>query len=94
MVVSLQGEVDLATAPELEAALEHARRGSARLVIVDLRAVNFLDSTGLSLLVRQEELAREASRRLIIVKGPPQVQQVFDVTGVSGHLTMVAEPPA
>jgi anti-sigma B factor antagonist len=93
VLLSVQGDVDLATAPELEAALERALQGPARRLVVDLRGVQFLDSTGLALLVRQEREARAAARDLIVVKGPPQVQQVFDLTGVSGHLTMVAEPP-
>jgi anti-sigma B factor antagonist len=93
VMLSVQGDVDLATAPELEAALERALKGPARRLVVDLRGVEFLDSTGLALLVRQEEAARASHRHLVVVKGPPQVQQVFELTGVSGHLTMVAEPP-
>lgn len=93
VLLSVHGEVDMATAPDLEAALERALRGPARQVVVDLRGVGFMDSTGLATLVRQERLARDASRRLIIVKGPPQVDQLFEITGVSGHLTLVGEPP-
>jgi anti-sigma B factor antagonist len=93
VLLCVHGELDMATAPDLEVALERALRETARQVVVDLRGVGFMDSTGLALLVRQEQLARAASRRLIIVKGPPQVDQVFELTGVSGFLTLVGEPP-
>jgi anti-sigma B factor antagonist len=93
VLVSVQGEVDLATAPELEAVLEQALQGAAKQLVVDLREVGFLDSSGLSLLVRQDRRARRISRRLIVIKGPPQVQQVFEMTGLSEYLTLVDEPP-
>ena len=93
VLLSVEGEVDLATAPELEGALRRALRSPAHRLVVDLRGVRFLDSSGLSLLVRHDRLARAAERRLIIVKPPAQVHRVFELTGLSGHLTMVDEPP-
>jgi anti-sigma B factor antagonist len=93
VVVSVQGDVDLATAPELEAALARALEGPAARLVVDLRGVEFLDSSGLSLLVRQDRAARGMARRLIVIKGPPQVHHVFEVTGLSEHLTMLDELP-
>jgi anti-sigma B factor antagonist len=93
IVLSVQGEVDLATAAELETALRRALETPTERLVVDLREVQFMDSTGLAMLVEHDRLAREAGRRLIVVKGPPQVQRAFDVTGLSTRLTMVDEPP-
>jgi anti-sigma B factor antagonist len=93
VLLSVQGEVDLATAPELEAALERGLQGTARRLVVDLRGVEFLDSSGLSLLVRHDRLARSAARRLVVIKGPPHVHQVFELTGLSDHLTIVDDLP-
>lgn len=94
VLLSIQGEVDLVTAPELEAALERARPTQRGRLIVDLRGVSFLDSTGLVLLLRHQREAVADGRRLIVVKGPPHVQRVFDLTGLSERLTMVDEPPS
>jgi anti-sigma B factor antagonist len=91
--VCVEGEVDLSTAPELEAALQQALEGPAVRLVVDLRGVGFLDSSGLSLLVRQDRLTRKIGRRMIVIKGPPHVQQVFEISGLSTHLTMVDELP-
>src|SRR5436190_20895729 len=92
--VSVQGEVDLATTPELEVALERALEAPGRRLVIDLRGVTFLDSTGLALMLRQERKARAGGGRVIVVKGPPVVQRVFEVTRMSERLTMVDEPPA
>jgi len=93
LLLSVEGEVDLATAPALDAALERALRSQRASVIVDLRTVNLVDASGLRLLLRHERDARSGGRRLIVVKGPPHVHRVFVLTGVSDRLTMVDEPP-
>lgn len=94
VLLSVHGELDLVTAPELEAALERAGPAGRGRLIIDLRGVSFLDSTGLVLLLRHEREAAAGGRRLIVVKGPAHVQRVFDLTGMSERLTMVDEPPA
>jgi anti-anti-sigma factor len=55
--------------------------------------VSFLDSTGLGLLLRHVRKAAVGGRRLMVVKGPPHVQKLFEITGMSRRLTMVDEPP-
>jgi anti-anti-sigma factor len=92
-LLTVQGEVDLATAPELQAALESALPPERARVVIDLRGVTFLDSTGLALLLRYDRKAALAGRRVVVVKGPPQVQRAFELTGLSQRLTMVDEPP-
>jgi anti-sigma B factor antagonist len=93
VLLAVCGEVDMATAPDLDAALERALVGDGGRLIVDLREVGFLDSAGLALLVRHDRNAATSGRHLIVVKGPPHVQQVFELTGLSKHLTMVDKPP-
>jgi anti-sigma B factor antagonist len=92
MVLSVEGEIDFATAPELEAALEDALDPGRTRLIVDLRRVTFMDSTGLVLLLRHNRTAAAAGQRLIVIKGPPHVQRVFEITGLSERLTMLDEP--
>jgi anti-sigma B factor antagonist len=92
-LLTVQGEVDLVTAPELQAALESALPPERARVVIDLRGVTFLDSTGLALLLRYDRKAAMAGRRVVVVKGPPHVQRAFELTGLSQRLTMVDEPP-
>jgi anti-sigma B factor antagonist len=90
-VLTVTGELDLATSPALEAELERASTGP-ELVILDLRGVSFMDSTGLSLLVKAQRRAHEARRRLAVVKGGAQVQRLLTLTGVAERLTLIDAP--
>jgi anti-anti-sigma factor len=79
--ISLQGELDLASARQLETRLAEAEReGPARLV-VDLSRLAFIDSTGLRLLLQADARARERDCELVLRPGEPSVQRVFEVTG-------------
>lgn len=79
-VVAVAGELDVHTAPELEAALE-AAPARARIV-VDCTAVGFMDSTGLSVFVAAQERARGGGGGLGVVIAEPSVRKVFSITGV------------
>lgn len=89
-VLELFGELDLATSPALEAEL--ARVSGSKLVVVDLRALEFIDSTGLGLLVRTHQHAQEHGRGFGLVPGGGQVQRLLGITGLSEQLP-VAETP-
>jgi anti-sigma B factor antagonist len=86
------GELDLDTAPRLEHALTVVREAGAARVVLDLRALTFMDSTGLRLVIRWDTAAREAGFEFGIVPGPDAVQRVFRLTGMDEHLAIV-EPP-
>lgn len=81
------GELDLATVPIVEAELaELWLVGFARLVL-DLREVSFLDSTGLRMLLMWDAHGREDGMVFAVIPGPPVVQRVLDLTGVAGRFT-------
>jgi anti-sigma B factor antagonist len=91
-VIAISGELDLASSPALQEELDRAQAAHARLLIIDLRQLDFMDSTGLSVLVRAHQLADEQGRRLAMVKGPQQVQRLLSLTGVADRLTLVDTP--
>ena len=93
VVLSVRGEIDLASAEEVRADLQRALQETGRRLVVDLRDVSFLDSTGLALLLRLNRQAHESGRELVVVKGPPHVQRVFALTGASELLTMLDRIP-
>lgn len=90
--MAVTGELDLASAPALEQELDKALSGYAGPVVVDLRELEFIDSTGLSVLVKAHQRAQEADRDFGLVKGGPQVQRLLSLTGLEDRLT-VAETP-
>lgn len=83
-VVVADGELDLATAPQLERRLGEL---SGRLVL-DLRRLDFIDSTGLRLLLRTEERSRRDGLDLRLAPGPA-AQRLIELTGLSGHFAYV-----
>jgi anti-sigma B factor antagonist len=92
-IVSPTGELDLSGAGLLEAELERLERDRGLATIVlDLRGLEFMDSTGLRLVILAEQRARTAGRRLALVHGPDAVRRVFDVTRMTDRLDFVADP--
>ena len=92
VVIGVSGELDLASSPSLERELERGAAAKAELVIVDLRELEFMDSTGLSVLVRAHQRAGEYGQRFAVVKGPQQVQRLLSLTGVADRLTLADSP--
>lgn len=88
----LSGEIDLATVSELEQALEGHLASGPALLVLDLREVTFLDSSGLRLLLRLDERQRDAGARMVLVRGNRRVRRVFELTGAAKHLEMVEDP--
>jgi anti-sigma B factor antagonist len=74
------GDLDMATAPLLDARLAELRR-DFRQLILDLSRLDFIDSTGLRLLLRYDAEARQDGFNLRLIPGPPAVQRVFELTG-------------
>jgi anti-sigma B factor antagonist len=91
-VVAVTGELDLASSPELEGKLDEVWSSDADQLVIDLRALEFMDSTGLSIIVGAHQRLAETGRKLSVVKGPPQVQRLLDLTGVSERLRLVDTP--
>jgi anti-sigma B factor antagonist len=91
-LVELHGEIDIAVVPQLAEQLDAATEVAAPCVVVDLRAVTFLDCSGLGLLCRARRRAREHEGRLSLLCGDPAVLRLLRVT----HLLRVfdlLEPP-
>ncbi len=91
-LLSVRGELDLASSPALEQELERVAASSPALVIIDLRGLDFMDSTGLSVLIRAHQRAQEGGHRIGIVNGSRQVRRLLSLTGVADRLTIVERP--
>ena len=90
--IGLDGELDIATTPGAEFELRRIERGPARVIVIDLRGITFMDSTGLRLLVSADARARDGEHRLAIVRGPDTVHRVLELTGLDARLALVDDP--
>jgi anti-sigma B factor antagonist len=87
-VVTLAGELDLHTAPELEQALEGVVGLGGTAVAVDLAEVTFIDSTTLEVLLRYHERFRGLGGALVIVTDDRRVLRTFEITGLDRVFTI------
>ncbi|HEU4392565.1 MAG TPA: STAS domain-containing protein [Solirubrobacterales bacterium] len=85
-VIAVRGELDLSTAPELEAPLDDAVAAGEVSVLVDLSECEFIDSTGIALIVRAwQRLSgdeEEGNGRVVICSHNDQVRRVLEITGL------------
>jgi anti-anti-sigma factor len=86
VVVTVQGEIDIATVDALRARLADSCEGD---VTVDLRRVEFIDCLGLQLLLEQHERSTARGRRIDFVQGPPAMRRLFELTGTLDRLSFV-----
>ena len=93
VVLTLGGELELATVPVLQERLDHAMRGKAA-VVIDLSRLRFIDSSGLDLLVRAERHLRDSGVQLVLVRGPRAVHRVFALTSLDSHFEFCDSPSA
>jgi anti-sigma B factor antagonist len=91
-VIAVSGELDLASSPALQEELDRVTASDSQILIIDLRELDFMDSTGLSVLVRAHQRIEEQGRQLAMVKGPQQVQRLLSLTGVAERLRLVDRP--
>jgi anti-sigma B factor antagonist len=81
--VAVHGEVDLHVVPALEAAIEDAIRESVGAFIIDLSDLDFIDSSGLQVLLRARGLLGREDRALAVVCPHGPVRRVFELSGCS-----------
>jgi anti-sigma B factor antagonist len=83
------GELDIATVDKLRDEVERLRESGFDKLVLDLRGVRFLDSTGLRLVLELDAAADQASQELQLIRGSAVVQRIFEVTQVSERLKFV-----
>jgi anti-anti-sigma factor len=92
--VGVSGELDLSSALVFEEELRRIEDCSdVPLLVLDLRALKFMDSTGLRLILSAHARALKSGRKLAIVEGGETVRRIFKITGVLERLNFVEGPP-
>jgi len=93
MHVTPRGELDIVTAPQLEAAVSEATSEPVSELVLDLRELTFMDSTGLRALAQANLKAEQAGTALSIWRGSHQIERVLEISGL-GPLLPLANAPA
>jgi anti-anti-sigma factor len=92
VVLRLTGELDLASVPLLQRELEAVDLEPAALVLLDLRELQFMDSTGLRAVLDAHARSRERGYDFAVTRGSDQVERLLSITRVSDHLPIIDSP--
>jgi anti-sigma B factor antagonist len=92
VVVAPDGDIDAATVRAFDAELRRAERYGLGAVVVDLRGVKFIGSSGLTALWSAHERARSHGWRLVLAGCGRQVMRVLELTGLDRHFEIVTDP--
>jgi anti-anti-sigma factor len=86
------GELDIATTPALEQAIAEAVAEPGATLVLDLRELTFMDSTGLRTLAQTNARAEEHGFTLSIWRGSRQIERVLEISGLGGLLPLQDAP--
>jgi anti-sigma B factor antagonist len=87
--VALRGELDLAGVDRARQAIEQAEAGDASLLVLDLSQLEFIDSTGLEVVLRAARRAHDDGRRLIVQRPSRYVRRLLEITAIDQSLDIV-----
>lgn len=93
-LVALRGELDVVTVSKVAEVVDDVepRADGVRHVVLDLRGLTFMDSSGLHELIKQNEFARSNRHNLAVVRGTGVIERLLELTGVKDHLVLVDDP--
>lgn len=95
--LSVRGELDLNTAPELEQPLEDALNGGAASILIDLSDCDFIDSTGIAVIVRAWQRVGNSDGNegdLVLCCSNDQVERLLKITGVESSISILPDREA
>jgi anti-anti-sigma factor len=94
VTIAFSGELDISRADDVERQLERIEGERPPTMVFDLRGLEFLDSTGLRLILGADSRSRRDGRRVVIVPGPDTVHRVFRITLLDRRLEFAESPEA
>ncbi len=93
VVLALSGDFDLQHLYSFEAELRKVEATQTRCIVLDLRQLDFVDSSGIRQLLAARRRAGRACRRLLLVRGGPAIQRVMALAGLQDAFEMVSDVP-
>jgi anti-sigma B factor antagonist len=90
VILVLDGELDMATVPSLQQTIEGGELDAEAMVVFDLRQLEFMDSTGLRIILSMRERCEGRGQQFAVTPGSEQVQRLLSITGAAEHLRSIA----
>jgi anti-anti-sigma factor len=89
--VALRGELDMSGTDRLQLAIEQAEEPPTGLLVLDLSQLDFIDSTGLEVVLRAARRAHDSGRRLIVARPSRYVRRLLELTAIDQSLDVVED---
>lgn len=89
--VALEGELDYSSALTLDDELRRAEADAAKIMVLDLSELRFVDSTGLAIIASACRRMRRSGRRLIVACPTQAVRRIFSLTGMLERLEVIED---
>ena len=90
--VTIHGALDHIRAYDFDDAMRRIERNAPGRLLLDLRSLEFMDTTGLARLVAVRRRCRRSGRRLVIVRGPLAIQRIFAFSSTDEQFELVGDP--
>lgn len=82
----VSGDLDLSVAPQMRTSLESVVNRSDKPLILDLKNLKYIDSTGIGIIISVLKIRDELNAPFYVREIPPTIKRLFDLTGISGFL--------
>ncbi len=89
ILVAAEGELDMSSAGQLDAQLRELREAGFRRIVLDLRGLSFIDSSGLRTILDAHAASRTACVDFVLIQGPKPVRRLFELTATEAALHFV-----
>ncbi|NIK80215.1 anti-sigma B factor antagonist [Paenibacillus castaneae] len=93
-ILHIIGELDLSVVPQLRSALEPVINRTDKTLVLNLKNLKYIDSTGIGIIVSVLKLRDELKAPFYVREIPPAIKRLFDLTGISRYLTEGTEAQA
>ncbi|OMF23451.1 anti-sigma F factor antagonist [Paenibacillus sp. FSL H8-0548] len=93
-ILHVIGELDLSVVPQLRAALEPVMNKADKALVLNLKQLKYIDSTGIGIIVSVLKLRDELKAPFFVKEVPSPIKRLFDLTGISRYLTEGTEAEA
>jgi anti-sigma B factor antagonist len=94
VVLALRGDLDMQHLYSFEEELRRVEATQTRCIVLDLRQLDFVDSSGIRQLLAARRRAGRACRRLLLVRGGPSIQRLMALAGLQDVFEIVSDVPA
>lgn len=94
ILLAASGDLDLAATEPAEAEIRQAESEGVTLLVLDLKGVDFIDSSGLRVLLLAADRAAQAGRRFVVARAGGQVKRVIEMTGSDKLFELAPHRPA